>query len=100
MLDSRRKQIFVSSSSYGRERRILVQDTGSGVDLKSANELFKPFVRKLKITQARRELGLGGTGLGLTIVRMIAANLDCKVGFVEPESKFSSAFQLSWKELK
>lgn len=100
MLDSRRKQIVVSSSSSGRERRILVQDTGSGVDLRSADDLFKPFVRKLEISRARQELGLGGTGLGLTIVRMIASNLDCKVGFVEPEGKFRSAFQLSWKELK
>jgi signal transduction histidine kinase len=100
MLDSRRKLIVVSSSSSGRERRILVQDTGSGVDLKSADDLFKPFIRKLKISRARQELGLGGTGLGLTIVRMIASNLNCKVGFVGPEGKFGSAFQLSWKELK
>lgn len=100
MLDSRRKQIVVSSSSSGRQRRILVQDAGSGVDLKSADDLFKPFVRKTKISRARQELGLGGTGLGLTIVRMIANNLNCKVGFVEPEGKFGSAFQLSWKELK
>lgn len=100
MLDSKRKQIAVSSSSSGRERCILVQDTGSGVELKSADDLFKPFVRKLKISRARQELGLGGTGLGLTIVRMIANNLNCKVGFVEPEGKFGSAFQLSWKELK
>jgi signal transduction histidine kinase len=100
MLDSRRKEIVVSSSSLGRERSILVQDTGSGVDLNSADELFKPFIRKQKISQERRELGLGGTGLGLTIVRMIATNLDCKVRFVEPEHQFKTAFQLSWKELK
>jgi signal transduction histidine kinase len=100
MLDSKRKKIAVSSGSFGRERRILVQDTGSGVDLESADDLFKPFVRRTKISRARRELGLGGTGLGLTIVRMIAANLDCKVSFVKPQGNFKSAFQLSWKELR
>jgi C4-dicarboxylate-specific signal transduction histidine kinase len=98
MLDSPVMNIAVSSVIRGKTRAILVQDTGSGVDLSSAEELFDPFVRKLEISPERRSLGLGGTGLGLTIVRMVAKSANCRVAFVQPESGFKSAFQLSWSE--
>lgn len=100
MLDSEKKSIVVSSRARGRKRDLLVQDTGCGIDLSSAEDLFKPFVRRLKISSERQALGLGGTGLGLTIVRMIANSLNCRVAFVEPNGEFSTAFQLSWSELK
>ena len=77
---------------------MLVQDTGSGVELSSAEELFDPFVRRLNISPERRSLGLGGTGLGLTIVRMVATSLNCRVGFTQPAPGFETAFQLSWSE--
>jgi signal transduction histidine kinase len=92
------KRIAVSSDVEGPKRRLLVQDTGGGVDLDTAEELFEPFVRKLQISQARRALGLGGTGLGLTIVRMVARELSCDVAFVAPTPGFKTAFQLSWSE--
>jgi len=98
MLDSRQREIVVSSYQHGKMQRILVQDTGSGVDLDSADKLFEPFERRIEISKERRALGVGGTGLGLTIVRMIAENLGCTVGFVEPEEGFSTAFSLSWRE--
>lgn len=100
MLDSAKKTISVSSEMHGRRYRVVVQDTGVGVDLASSEELFKPFVRKLKISQERRSLGFGGTGLGLTIVRMIAGTLGCNVKFIEPKTGFSTAFELSWSEAK
>lgn len=100
MLEARRKLLVVGSRAKGRNRFIVVQDTGVGVDLSAAEELFKPFVRRLNISPERRALGMGGTGLGLTIVRMVAENLGCKVGFVEPAKGFSTAFQLSWSETK
>jgi signal transduction histidine kinase len=77
-----------------------VQDTGTGVDLKAAEDLFQPFVRKSKLSPERRALGLGGTGLGLAIVRMIAGNLQCKATFAKPDENFKTAFQLSWNEAK
>jgi signal transduction histidine kinase len=100
MLDTKVKHIAVSSRVRGRTRMILIQDTGVGVKVASAEDLFKPFIRKLKLSPERQALGLGGTGLGLAIVRMIAGNLDCKVAFVEPDEDFNTAFQLSWNELK
>jgi C4-dicarboxylate-specific signal transduction histidine kinase len=98
MLDSEQRRISVSSREQGRKTSILVQDTGSGVDLETADDLFEPFVRKLEISPGRRALGFGGMGLGLTIVRMMANNLGCHVSFVEPDEGFGTAFQLTWKE--
>jgi len=98
MLDVESKHISVVSRAHGRTRAILVQDTGCGVDLTSAEDLFKPFVRRLALSPERRALGLGGSGLGLTIVRMIAQNLSCKVAFVEPAEGFSATLRLSWSE--
>jgi len=100
MLDCDEKRISVSSQVRGRFRIILIQDTGVGVDLDDSEELFQPFVRKQKISRERRQLGLGGTGMGLPIVRMIAQNRNCRVGFVKPGDGFSTAFSLSWSETK
>lgn len=96
MLESTKREINVSSRLTGKTGSLLVQDTGIGVDLESADELFTPFVRKLKLSRDREEMGYGGMGLGLTIVRMLAANLGCKVAFVDPAPEFTTAFRLSW----
>ncbi len=96
MLESATREIKVSSRISGKTISLLVQDTGIGVNLKSADELFTPFVRKLKLSRDREEMGYGGMGLGLTIVRMLAVNLGCKVAFIEPEPGFKTAFRLSW----
>jgi len=98
MLDSDRKLIDVSSRIEDRNIEILVQDTGCGVDLKEAETLFEPFVRRVKISPERQALGYGGMGLGLTIVRMIAHNALSEVSFVKPEKDFSTAFSLRWRE--
>jgi signal transduction histidine kinase len=98
MLDMDEKTIDISSRADVDHRMILIQDTGVGVDLTTSEELFKPFVRKLKISPDRQGLGVGGTGLGLTIVRMIADNIGCNVSFTKPEDGFKTAFQIQWKE--
>jgi len=97
-IDSRKKLVDVCSRSRGRDREILVQDTGCGMNLAHAEELFEPFQRRVKISPERRALGYGGMGLGLTIVRLIARNIGCKVAFVEPDKGFSTAFSLKWRE--
>ncbi len=98
MIDSKKKVIEVSSRRQGATFEILVQDTGSGVDLSNAESLFEPFERRTTISPERRALGYGGTGLGLTIVHMIANNIRCEVSFVEPEQGFATAFSLKWRE--
>ena len=75
-----------------------MEDTGTGVDLTAAEELFEPFVRKQEISLHRRSLGLGGSGLGLTIVRMVATRLGCTVVFVEPPEGFSTSARVSWAQ--
>ena len=49
--------------------RIVVQDTGIGVDPADAARIFDPFVR----LDAARSRDAGGSGLGLALVRAIAA---------------------------
>lgn len=98
MLDSRKRILDISSRVDGKNREVWIQDTGSGVDLETSEDLFKPFVRRLEISPERRSLGAGGSGLGLTIVRMIAESIGCEVGFVKPEDGFSTAFRIRWRE--
>lgn len=96
-LDSESPKIEISSSIYNRSAHLRVSDNGVGVG-ENADDMFKPFVRNSKISQERRELGMGGTGLGLTIVEMIAESRHCSVAFVTPESdEWSTTFELSWR---
>jgi signal transduction histidine kinase len=92
------KEIVVSSRTRGDVREIFVQDTGVGVDLSEAERLFEPFTRGSRASRDRRASAHGGTGLGLTIVRMIASSIGCQVAFVDPDPGFTTAFQLSWTE--
>lgn len=98
MLDSPTRRIAAYSRARGRSRCVVIQDTGCGVDLSTAEKLFEPFERRLEISAERRALGMGGTGLGLTIVRMIAQHAGCRVAFVVPEPPYRTAFQLEWRE--
>ncbi len=100
MIESERRLLEVSSRAEATSRAVLVQDTGVGVDLETAEELFEPFERRTPTPPQRRRLGYGGTGLGLTIVRLVADRIGCTVGFVEPDDGFSTAFSLSWREPK
>ena len=98
MLDRTFKGLKVSGGQLTSRRSYLwVSDTGVGVDLETANELFEPFVRRLELSEERKSLGLGGMGLGLTVVRMVCESRRCEFGFVEPESGYSTTFQLTWR---
>lgn len=96
-LDRKDPKIEISSTIHNRYGLLYVSDNGVGIG-EDANEFFKPFARKSKISPERRELGMGGTGLGLTIVEMIAENRNCDVAFVEPDDpEWSTTFELSWR---
>jgi signal transduction histidine kinase len=98
MLDCRRRLVRIRSEKKGKEVALVVEDTGTGLSLANAERLFEPFYRDNKISAERRGLGLGGSGLGLTIVRMVAENRGCRVRFIEPGDGFATAFELSWRE--
>ena len=100
MLDSSRRLLHISSRSHDKSHELLIQDTGYGINLQNAEKLFDPFERESKISAERQALGYGGTGLGLTIVRLIAGNIDCRVQFVDPQDGFSTAFSIQWRETK
>lgn len=97
MVDSERRVLTISTTVKDGEAILIFQDTGTGVDLKRSEELFKPFVRKTTISPERKALGYGGTGLGLTIVRMIAEKVHCAVQFKKPRRGYATAFSISWR---
>ncbi len=100
MLDSPKRLLHISSRSHDKNHKILIQDTGYGINLDNAEKFFKPFERESKISPERKALGYGGTGLGLTIVQLVADNIGCHVRFVEPQKGFKTAFSIQWRETK
>ena len=98
MLDSPHRLLHISSRSHEKSREILVQDTGQGINLQEADKFFEPFERASTISTERQALGYGGTGLGLTIVRLLADNIGCRVQFVHPQDEFRTAFSIQWRE--
>ena len=100
MLDSPERLLQVSSQSHQKSREILIQDTGHGINLQDSVRFFNPFERASSISPERQALGYGGTGLGLTIVRLLADNIGCRVRFVPPQNGFRTAFSLQWRETK
>ena len=100
MLDSPKRLLHISSRSQDKNHRILIQDTGYGINLINAEKFFEPFERESKISPERKALGYGGTGLGLTIVQLLANNIGCRVRFVKPEKGFKTAFSIQWREDK
>ncbi len=100
MLDSSERLLHISSQSKQKSREILIQDTGHGINVEESDRYFNPFERASSVSPERQALGYGGTGLGLTIVRLLADNIGCRVQFVPPHSGFRTAFSIQWRESK
>ena len=100
MLDSERAEILFEGGAGKRGHEWLrVSDTGVGlaIPLQESDTLFEPFERHLSISPENRSIGMGGQGLGLTIVRMIAQRRGAQVAFVKPEPGFATTLQVSWR---
>lgn len=72
------------------------QDNGVGVDIERAAALWEPFERRLMLPPEREEAGLGGMGLGLTIIRMVADEIGVRVRFVAPPDDYKTAIRIEW----
>ena len=95
-LDLAERRVHCFGGRTGRTTWLRVEDNGSGIDYAHSDELFEPFARHVTISEERQALGLGGMGLGLTIVRMIASQRRARVAFVKPSPEWATAFQISW----
>lgn len=102
LLDSSRREVSFSGGRNGSTEWLRVSDTGQGlgVPLSESGRLFEPFERHLEVSRDKRSIAIGGQGLGLAIVRMIARRRRADVAFVEPVDGFSTTFQLSWRGTK
>ena len=75
-----------------------VSDSGVGLDLSDADRMFDAFERKLEVPREQASLVIGGQGLGLAIVRMLAETHKAEVAFVEPEDGYATTFQMKWRK--
>jgi signal transduction histidine kinase len=103
LLDSTKREILFTGGRDGRGREWLhMSDTGQGlgVPLSESDRLFAPFERALRLSQDKRSIAIGGQGLGLAIVRMLARRRLADVRFVEPIAGFSTTFEVSWRGAK
>lgn len=95
-VEDRRIRCFGEVNDFGGA--VYISDTGVGVRLQDSNDLFKPFIRRLEIPEERKALGMGGMGIGLTIVKMVADSVGCKVLFIAPLPGYRTTFKIEWSD--
>jgi len=103
MLQTRQSLISLRGARDKNGREWLhISDTGVGleVSIPQSEKLFEPFERRLELPRDKRSLAIGGQGLGLAIVRMIAARRGAQASFVEPQAGFSTTVEISWKGVR
>jgi signal transduction histidine kinase len=86
-------RIRVRSGRAGRNRYLIIEDRGAGIDLDQADRFFEPFERG-DVDQVGP-----GTGLGLAILRMLAEAIGVRAAFVKPEQGWNTALRLSWRKV-
>jgi signal transduction histidine kinase len=103
LLDSSEARIaFIAGREKSGREWLHVSDSGQGLDvpLTEAEKLFEPFERRIKISNDKRSIAIGGQGLGLAIVRMIAHRRSASVAFVTADEGFSTTFEIAWRGAK
>ena len=100
MLASDERMIRFDASRPDEHKQFFrASDTGVGLTmpLNESDKLFEAFERRIVIGQEYESIAIGGQGLGLAIVRMIAVSRGVSVAFVEPRRGFSTSIELSWR---
>jgi signal transduction histidine kinase len=100
LLDSDRAEVaFRGGRDKSGREWLRVSDSGQGLDVPVAesDKLFEPFERRMAIRKDKRSIAIGGQGLGLTIVRMIAHRRKAEVSFITPEEGFSTTIEIAWR---
>jgi len=99
MLNTRKKRIRCrAKKSVKGKVRLIIEDTGVGIQLRDAERLFEAFERNIDLPKNRQALGLGGMGIGLTIARLVCETFGCTARFVQPSPPFKTAFEISWQD--
>ncbi|MGB3910249.1 MAG: ATP-binding protein [Pseudolysinimonas sp.] len=97
-IDSRPALVKVDGERNSSRSSLRFQDNGyGGVDIKRSARLFQPFERGDQRSRRAEALGLGGSGLGLTIVKMITDEMNCKIAFEDPDEGWSTSLRISWE---
>lgn len=99
MLESSNREIMIEGGKSDTAEWVRVSDTGAGlgIPLADSEHLFEPFERRIEIGPDKRSIAIGGQGLGLSIVRMLARRRRANVRFVEPLPGYSTTFELVWR---
>lgn len=100
MLDAGRTSVaFDGGRGPRRQEWLRVSDTGVGlgIPLHDAPALFEPFERRLHVSEENRSIRMGGQGLGLAIVRMIARRRGASVAFIQPKRGFATTIEIAWR---
>ncbi|HTW92261.1 MAG TPA: sensor histidine kinase [bacterium] len=89
VLDTQRREVFVSAKDSRGNLVLRVSDTGKGADPHKWVDYFMPFVSE---SEPNIELGTG-TGMGLTIVRDLVELYGGEARFVEPDTGYNTAVE-------
>ena len=78
-------EVEIGVEASGGRVRILVRDTGPGIDPSFRDELFEPFRRALPTEEL-----VEGTGIGLSISRKLMERMAGEIGFESPPGRGST----------
>ena len=98
--DGASKKIEIVGETHGKHGRLIIRDTGIGVNLKKAAELFNPYVSDPeRVLYASLDESINkehafvlgtGSGLGLDIVKQIVQARQGKAEFVAPSAGWNT----------